>query len=38
MKCKYKDITNCTKKQVEKMVFPSSGELVNDAYTWKGSN
>ncbi len=36
--CKYKDITACTKRQVLKMEFPSTGELRSDAYTWKGSN
>ncbi len=36
--CKYKDITGCTKRQILKMEFPSTGELRSDAYTWKGSN
>jgi hypothetical protein len=38
VKCKYKDITGCTKRQVLKMEFPSTGKLRSDAYTWKGSN
>jgi len=36
--CKYKDITNCTRKQVEKMEFTGTGKLRSDAYTWRGSN
>ena len=38
IKCKYKDITGCTKRQILKMEFPSTGDLRSDAYTWKGSN
>ena len=38
IKCKYKDITGCTKRQILKMEFASTGELRSDAYTWKGSN
>jgi len=36
VKCKYKDITGCTKRMVEKIEFPATGELRHDAYTWKG--
>ncbi len=36
--CKFKDIAKCTKRNVEKMVFPSSSKLRSDAFTWKGSN
>jgi hypothetical protein len=38
VKCKYKDITGCTKRQVKKMEFPATGDVRSDAYTWKGSN
>jgi hypothetical protein len=36
--CKFKDITGCTKRMVQKMTFPPSGDLRSDSYTWKGSN
>jgi hypothetical protein len=38
VKCKYKDITGCTKRQVEKLEFPSAGKLRSDAYAFRGSN
>lgn len=38
VKCKFKDITKCTKRIVEQMVFPSTGNLRSDAYTWKHRN
>ncbi len=38
IKCNYGPITNCTKRMVEKMVFPTDGSVKSDEYKFKGSN